>query len=555
MPISKTFSEVRYNGTLYDIEFPERPECRYCGKPMKIASRGKRVMRIGLYENYETSLAYYRCGHPFCLGAQESMIRPSNPYCANNDEYDYEVKAKICELRWKRRLTYAEIEGEMDRVYGIKINHSAIEIILKMYEFGCAVKYRPEYLEKIHVRGGILLQVDAMKPLKGRAALYVARDHYSGLTLSSKHLHREGQKEIEDFLRKLQVNLKGLGIPILGVISDAHTGQLKAIDAVFGPEIPHSLCHFHFFQLILIKPKALDSQVLTRLRTFLRHISYIQEYRKQFRGNHIVNDSTPFLEHIIHDLYILSNWVPRKRDPTFSAIAYYHRIQDVAQLLYKCIMDLDKQGISLDPIIEQRMRKLEVKLTPLLESCKKEIKVLARIQEYLHELAAILEANEEPSRDGLKRLQTFVKSLDFRDSEVEAGDVEQEFLKQLIKFVKTKGPKLFAYRQVPDAPRTNNSQEIAFKQIKHLLRRTIGFSAAGAYLLAHGERMLFVNPEESFSNIVKILKTINWSEGRKKLKTERVPRNAITFIIHDPGRWAKELAQLQEKWTLLIKQI
>lgn len=552
---SRTFEQPRYNGTCYTIEFSERPKCTHCEKPMKVVSHSKPVMRIGLGENYEISITYYRCGHPFCPGARGPLTRPPNPYCADHDEYDYEVKAKVCELRWSRRLTYEEIEEEMDRLYGIKINHSAIEIVLKMYELGCAEKYRPEYIEKIHSRGGVLLQVDAMKPLKGRAALYVARDYYTGLTLSSKHLHREGQREIEDFLRKLHVSLKGLGIPVLGVISDAHTGQLKAIEAVFGPEIPHSLCHFHFFQLILIKPKALDSQVLTRLRTFLRHVSYIQEYRERFKGNHIVSDKTPFLEHVLHDLYILSNWRPRKQDPTFSAIAYYQRIEGIAQILARCIVDLDKQGLSLDPLTERRMRKLVAELEPLLDSLKSEVEMLMRIQEYLHELAGILEANEEPGGEGLKRLQAFIDSIDSKKSGDDAAGAEQEFLNQLVKFVKTKGLKLFAYRQVPDAPRTNNSQEISFKQIKHLLRRTIGYSAAGAYLLAHGERMLFVNPEEPFPNIVKMLSSMNWSEGRKSLKTERVPRNAITFIIHDPNRWAKELARLEKKWALLIGQI
>ncbi|NVM27765.1 MAG: hypothetical protein HWN65_02895, partial [Candidatus Helarchaeota archaeon] len=154
---SRTFEQPRYNGTCYTIEFSERPKCTHCEKPMKVVSHSKPVMRIGLGENYEISITYYRCGHPFCPGARDPLTRPPNPYCADHDEYDYEVKAKVCELRWSRRLTYEEIEEEMDRLYGIKINHSAIEIVLKMYELGCAEKYRPEYIEKIHSRGGVLL--------------------------------------------------------------------------------------------------------------------------------------------------------------------------------------------------------------------------------------------------------------------------------------------------------------------------------------------------------------------------------------------------------------
>jgi len=443
----------------------------------------------------------------------------------------------------------------MDRIYRIKINHSAIEIILKMYEIGCAEKYQPEYLEKIRARGGVLLQVDAMKPLKGRSALYTARDYYTGLVLSSKHLPREGHEEIGAFLKKLKIYLNGLGISVLGVISDAHRGQLKAIETIFGPKIPHSLCHFHFFKLILLKPKGLDPRVLTTSRNKLRTLHYIKEYRRCFGGNHNVSSETPFVEHVLHDLYTLSNWNPRKKDPTFSGVAYYQRIQGITSVLANCVSDLDKKRVSVDKKAEKIIRKLFSILKGVLNSMKDEIEELTRIQLCVQELSKILEAEEEPAWEGLKRLRKFVDSLDIWKSAATDGSREYEFIVQLQKFVKTKGAKLFAYRLLPNAPRTNNSQEISFKQIKHLLRRTIGYGAAGAYLLAHGERMLFVNPEESFYNIVKILKAVNWSEARNKIKAERIPRNSIIYIIHDPKRWKVELAALMEKWALLKERI
>lgn len=552
---SRTFDQNRYYGNCYKVEFKKRPKCIHCKNAMKIVYCGKPVMRVGLRENYETSIVYYRCGHLLCPGARAPLIRAPNPYCADFDEYDYEVKAKVCELRWTQRLTQEEIVNEMDRLYGIKINHSAIEITLKMYELGCAEKYRLDYFRRIHARGGVLLQVDAMKPLKGRNALYAAHDYYTGLSLSSKHLHREGQTEIEKFLNKLETHLASLGIAILGVISDAHKAQLKAIAAAFGPEIPHSLCHYHFFNLILKKPKELDSHLLTTLRKNLRGMYYIQKYRKNSKGNYTVTEETPIVEHLLHDLYTLSNWRPRKKDPAFSGLTYYQRIQEITLALGEYVLDLDKQLVILEKQDERQIRKLALKLQALLETIQEEVIELQRIKTHLQELSEILEDTEETAQEGLNRLRKFTASLNKRSKSKSCGPIEHEFITQLDKFVKTKGTKLFNYRLIPDAPRTNNGQELAFKQLKHLLRRTIGYSAAGTYLLAHGERMLFVNPQESFQKIVEILKQMDWTADRKKIQAERIRRNATVHIMHDPTRWMNELNVLGEKWALLKKQL
>jgi hypothetical protein len=408
---------------------------------------------------------------------------------------------------------------------------------------------------KIRARGGVLLQVDAMKPLKGKNALYAAHDYYTGLALSSKHLNREGQTEIEGFLEKLKNYLVSLGIAILGVISDAHVAQLNAIEAVFGTEIPHSLCHYHFFTLILKKPKELDSQLLTTLRKKMRGMYYLQDYRKNFTGIQAASLETPFVEHVLHDLYTLSNWNPRKKDPAFSGLTYYQRILEITGVLGEYALDLDKRLVILEQKDERRIRKLALQLQELLDANRGKAIELQRIKMHLRELAGILENIGESAQEGLDRLEKFVAALDKRRTSKLHGPIEQEFLMQLAKFVKTKGMKLFTYRLISDAPRTNAEQELAFKQLKHLLRRTIGYSAAGTYLLAHGERMLFVNPKESFQKIVEILKQMEWTAERKRIQAERTKRNATIHIMHDPVRWMHELNLLREKWAFLKKQL
>ena len=93
--------------------------------------------------------------------------------------------------------------------------------------------------------------------------------------------------------------------------------------------------------------------------------------------------------------------------------------------------------------------------------------------------------------------------------------IESTVLEDMIKYIATKGKLLMNYRQVPGAPNTNNFQELEFKSIKYILRRILGYSAAKEYLYAHGERILFVKPNEPEENIHMLLRNANQQQFDK----------------------------------------
>jgi hypothetical protein len=43
-------------------------------------------------------------------------------------------------------------------------------------------------------------------------------------------------------------------------------------------------------------------------------------------------------------------------------------------------------------------------------------------------------------------------------------------------------------------------------------------------------------PKEAFKGILEILKSIDHHEARKLIESERVSRNSIRIIIHDPNK-------------------
>ncbi len=106
-----------------------------------------------------------------------------------------------------------------------------------------------------------------------------------------------------------------------------------------------------------------------------------------------------------------------------------------------------------------------------------------------------------------------------------------------MKFIGSKGELLFNYKLVEGAPTTNNGQELKIKQLKHFLRRVIGHAAASSFLLAHGERLLFVNPKESASGILEILRSVDYCDARKRIAAERNPRDCMPLLVHRPEDW------------------
>jgi hypothetical protein len=100
---------------------------------------------------------------------------------------------------------------------------------------------------------------------------------------------------------------------------------------------------------------------------------------------------------------------------------------------------------------------------------------------------------------------------------------------------------------------TNNAHELKYKQLKHLLRKIIGFSAANCFLLSHGERIAFVNPAETYDGIRQILLEMDVLDARKRIIAERNSRDALSIIMHDVKKWEEKMNQLAAELENLLE--
>lgn len=549
MPISLSRNLPRFNGTSITLDFAERPICRHCKKTMRIVSSPKSKLVVGLRENYEVRKVYYQCGQALCPGGDESYKTPENTFYPSKSHYDYDIYAKVVELRWKYKITYEEIVKEMEARFGILINHSMIEKILKIYEIGCSIKYKPEYVEKINANGGVLLTIDGMKPLKGNKPLYVDYLYFTGLTIHAQRLTSETQKNISTFLRnaKKRIN-EELGVKVIGIVSDALPAQRKAIEEVF-PDVPHCLCHYHFFKLVFKEPKALDNSLMTQTRKFLRSLFYLKKKEVYSNKGWAWETKSSFTDDLLELLRNLSNWKVRPKDPYFVGLTLYARLKDVYRVLDLCVKDLEAKNRQFKD--EKVVRKLHSKLKEFFKTKTDDVKELKVIRKYLSDIKNILDEPKTSAEIALKKMEKYCDTLKKQSSRANCGLTEKVFVVDLLKFVESKGEKLFAFKRIKGAPRTNNSHELMYKQLKHFLRRVIGHNSAKSYLLSHGERIVFVKEAEMFEGILEIIKNTDHEFARDLIESERVSRSSIKFIIHNPVKWELKIEDLIKKWKNL----
>lgn len=536
-------------GPTHTLKFAQRPLCIHCGAEMVVRHSSKPKVLIDLEHNIQIITYYYRCNDEGCVGMKEKYVRPENPFAPIKSDYSYKVYAKICHIRWSKHRTYQEIVEDMNDFYDIHLTANTVEFALKIYEIGCAEKYRPGFIEEIQKNGGIILTIDGMAPMKGNKSLYVVYDYLTGLTIGSWRIPNQKADTIELFLSQIKTRIEEiLGVSVLGIVSDALPSQRIAIKRVL-PDVPHCLCHYHFYALVLNDAKKVDSNMMTQIRKKLRVLYDLKKFIERKNKNLKPIVSCRFLEEILSLLEALSNWKRHPKDPCFSGLVLYSRVHDLYLLLEQAINKLDSGSIQCED--DKPVRRLFLKLSEIIEEYKEKAKDLSNIQDHLSELSSILGDLDIDFDNGLKTLRKFRDKLRKNRFSSKCGETERTFIEALMKFVRTKGDMLFNYKRVDGAPTTNNRHELKYKQLKHFLRRVIGFASAKRYLLTHGERIVFVRIDESLEEILEIFRATDIVRARDIIRRERCPRTSLPYVIHYHQDWNQKL----ERITIFLAEL
>ena len=541
----------RYRGKTIEQDFKEKPRCKHCKRLMKIQARSKPHPVVGKEENFNLIKVYRRCGNSRCPGFREKPISPPDEIAMTGFGIDLELQAEICEMRFKYNRTAKEIIEHLREEHNFDTTQSRIGLILKRYEIACSQKYKPEVIAKLKAAGGILLTLDAMEPLKGEPGIYAARDEITGTTLGAKQLRNKKVTTIEQFLQDVKKRIDTeFEVPVIGIMSDAQKELVSAAEKVF-PGVLLLTCEYHFYKLVLKAPMDADSHMMTTIRSILRNMSDIKAFKARDQSNSSVISETSLCDDILELLYTLSNWSKKPRDPCFSGLELRGRAIEALSFIRE--VQTESTTICMTKLEERALTRLKNGLESCIAKTKYAASGLERIKEYLKTIVSILDAEDEPKDVGLQKLRECSDVITKAITGKKCAKFEQEFAKALCKFVETKGERLFNHRCVKGAPRTNNHHELAHMHLKHELRRTIGHSAASYYLLQHGERLFFVNPDESRERIKEILQSIDLVAAQKLIEAERKSRSSLSIIMHVPDKWRKKIDGLREKLARIMK--
>jgi hypothetical protein len=537
--------EDRFEGKVIELDFEIVPTCNLCGKPLKVKSRSEPRYVVGVDDNYQIVKVYRVCGNSMCPGCLEKPVFVPNPYVKPRCTFDIEVQALICKLRWIDHKTEEEIVNFLWEVHEIKISMGHVGNILKMYEIGCSQAYKPEFVKQITKNGGIILTVDAMEPLKGEHAIYMVRDELTGLKLGTKRLPNGKTVTIEKFLKGVKKSIEEeLKVPVMAIICDAQKEQKAALESVF-PGVKICLCGFHFYKNILKEPMAADSTMMKTIRSMLRKVPVIKEYRLRI-SEQSGDDGDPSLVDECLDLLLnLSNWTRKPRDPCFSGLELRDRVKDVFHLV--CEMHGEAGSEIFTPDEEKQIKRIKKDVNKCLRKTQYAAAGLKRVKVHLEKIVEILDAPKQTSKEGLARFTVLAEELVEYAATGRRTKFEKGFVGAFCKYVETKGELLFNHLDVEGAPLTNNNHELTHMAIKHQLRRIIGHKAASHYLLAHGERILFVDPNESLAGITRILSEMDQAAAMRLIESERKPRSAISIVMHVVDKWKKKITSLWEK--------
>jgi len=432
--------------------------------------------------------------------------------------------------------------------YGIKISEKTIGTISKRYEVASKLEQVENFSVKFKKNGGIFIGIDTMAPLKGEEKHIVAIDHFTHQTLLVERVRSENTEAHITFQRKLKKLASHHKIKVLGFMSDDHVAQRKAIRKVWGPEVKHCRCLFHFQKRIMLEAFNLNSKLKTKAKARIRSIYYVKQFREE-KLDPIENSTVwQFLLDIIKDLAALQEWKNKRNDTDLESIVFYRRLVDIYRLLKSLKRHLSPIAEYSHNEEENRLKLLMKEVKGILNDSRKDYEDLLRIKSYQNELKQIFEAHEDPSQLGLEKLVFFTERLETR---LKAGeitcDAERFYIEHLCSFVYDRGESLFQYRDIEDANNTNNTQEMKFKSVKHALRRTQGTATGARYFQQHAKYMLYVNPNLSREEIRQILLRADYKKVAKILKEEQALRKRPLARIKDEKKWEARKKLLKEK--------
>lgn len=254
--------------------------CPRCGAPLRFAYRRRRRL-ILLRERLALAVDVDRCSDARCPLSRGFGPPEEARLALPKFTYGLDVLTEIARLRWVRRQSVPEIHRTLRDSYGLPISERNVDYSIQSWqELATAwVLHNGSRIEALRRQGGIILAMDGLQPEKGHDTLYLLRDTISQTNLLTRALSNSCSERLVELIEEV----KGLGVPILGVVTDKQHSLVLAVDKAL-PDAPHQLCQFHFFRNLAKPVMEADRAMKKGIKKRLRGIAPVERSLEQRKG-------------------------------------------------------------------------------------------------------------------------------------------------------------------------------------------------------------------------------------------------------------------------------
>jgi len=474
--------------------YPTKRECEACQSSLKEAYRKTRWV-VALNGLMRVNSHILECRSEGCR-QHGVKYRPEREGALVLPHYTFglEVVARIGEWRYREHRTVEEIVGELRQggmSISIKETQLLSEVFLALVE--TCLKDDQEAIKELEKQGGIVLAIDGIQPEKGNETLWLLRDVLSQRVLLARNLLSSGSVEIGPLIREV----KKLGVPILGVISDKQSSICVAVEKEL-PGVPHQLCQFHYLRDMAKPVCEADRKLKKQLKQKVRGIREVER-----KVAHDAGDEARTVRG-----YCIAVREALRDDGKYP-------LEPAGITLYE---KLDKIRESLSRVIEKRGSKKLERLRVILETIKSQTKEYARLVvawSWVHHLAHLLD--EGGSRaEAEAQLKQYAATLPRK-----AGKSLLEIAAHIEKLTEAFAPKLFTFHDQPLLPKTNNDLEVFIGQLKKDRRRVTGRKDTSAFILREGRAVALLQSLPSQPNWLASFGAVNVEQFKESLAALR----------------------------------
>jgi len=423
---------------------------------------------------------------------QQRKYRPEKEGALVLPHYTFalEVVARIGELRYREHQTIEEIASELKHC-GVGISIKEVQLLSEVFlalVATCLTDDR-QVSEQLRKQGGIILAIDGIQPEKGNETLWLLRDVLSARVLAARNLLSSGSVEIAPLIAEV----KALGVPILGVISDKQASLCLAVGQEL-PGVPHQLCHFHYLRDVAQPVAEADRKLKKQLK---RQVRGIREVERRVAHK-------PEAEAATVRAYCVAVREVMRDDGKYplepAGITLYDKLNKIRQSLGRALQARSSAKL-------QRLR-------TILDAVTTRTKEYARLVvawSWIHHLAQLLDQGASPA-EAEAQLKRYARSLP-RQADESLSEIAAHIEKLTIAFA----PKLFAFRDQPLLPKTNNDLEVFIGQLKKDRRRVTGRKDTSAFILREGRAVALLHSLPSEPNWLAAFTAVDIEQFQKSL--------------------------------------